>query len=130
MHVRVFSPKGSYVTNKEHMPDNHRDYLEWTGERFRRWATTIGKPVAEVVDAILKSRTIEQQSYRSCQGVLRLEKKYGSALLVEACEKALIYSPRPSYKTVKSIITGLFESASEEEHSYLRGANYYENDNN
>ena len=130
MHVRVFSPKGSYVTNKEHMPDNHRDYLEWTGERFRRWATTIGEPVAEVVDAILKSRAIEQQSYRSCQGVLRLEKKYGSALLVEACEKALIYSPRPSYKTVKSIISGLFESTNKEEHGYLRGANYYENDNN
>lgn len=35
LHKRIYSPKGAYSTNPEHMPDNHKDYLEWTGDRFR-----------------------------------------------------------------------------------------------
>ena len=36
IHKRVYNPKGSYSTNPEHMPDAHRDYLEWDSNRFRR----------------------------------------------------------------------------------------------
>lgn len=27
--------RGEYRTNPDHMPDAHRDYAEWNGERFR-----------------------------------------------------------------------------------------------
>ena len=37
IHERAFR-KGDYRTNPEHMPDAHRDYVEWDGNRFRRWA--------------------------------------------------------------------------------------------
>ena len=35
------------------MPEDHQKYLEWNGDRFRRWAATIGINTNEVVNAIL-----------------------------------------------------------------------------
>ena len=72
IHERAFR-KGDYRTNPEHMPDAHRDYVEWDGNRFRRWAAEIGESTKRVIDAILASRKVEQQSYRSCRGVLALQ---------------------------------------------------------
>lgn len=129
MHKRVYSPKGSYSTNPEHMPDAHRDYLEWNGNRFRRWADTIGPSTRHVIDAILSSRKIEQQTYRSCRALLALGQSRGNKLLEEACAKASLYSARPSYKSVKAILSTLEETSetNDIEHAYLRGADYYKN---
>ena len=129
MHGRLRGPKGSYSTNPGHMPDSHRDFVEWDGNRFRRWAGEIGPSCEAVVDGILKSRKIEQQSYRSCRGVLALAKKHGKEMLEQACAKALSYSPRPSYKTVKSIASKMAESVPEDpdDGAYLRGSGYYRN---
>ena len=126
---RLRGPKGSYSTNPGHMPDSHRDFVEWDGNRFRRWAGEIGPSCEAVVDGILKSRKIEQQSYRSCRGVLALAKKHGKEMLEQACAKALSYSPRPSYKTVKSIASKMAESVPEDpdDGAYLRGSGYYQN---
>lgn len=59
---------------------------------------------AGAIGAILSSRAVEQQSYRSCRAVMALADKHGGQELERACAKALSYSPRPSYKTIKSII--------------------------
>lgn len=128
MHKRLHGPKGSYSTSPEHMPDSHRDFVEWDGKRFRRWAREIGPACEGVVDGILKSRKIEQQSYRSCRGVLSLARKHGRQMLEQACAKALSYSPRPSYKTVKSLIAKMAESVPEDpdDGAYLRGNDYYQ----
>lgn len=127
MHERSLGQRGSYVTVPEHMPQAHRDFVEWDGDRFRRWAGKIGPSTYKVIDAILTAKKIEQQTYRSCHGVLSLAKRHGDALLEEACTKALSYSPRPSYKTVKSITSKLVASIEPDpdEHAYLRGADYY-----
>lgn len=129
VHKRLHGPRGSYSTNPEHMPDSHRDFVEWNGDRFRRWAREIGPSCESVVDGILKSRKIEQQSYRSCRAVLALSKKHGALLLEQACAKALSYSPRPSYKTVKSLAANMAESVPEnpDDGAYLRGSDYYQN---
>lgn len=120
--------KGEYRTDPGHMPEAHRDWAEWNGDRFRRWAAGIGESTAEVVDAILASRKIEQQSYRSCRGVLSLAKAHGDGLLEEACAKALLRTARPSYKTVKGILAALEADRGEADDSrgaYLRGNDYY-----
>ena len=129
IHGRLHGPRGSYSTNPGHMPDSHRDFAEWNGDRFRRWAREIGPSCEEAVDAILKSRRIEQQSYRSCRGVLALAKRYGRQMLEQACAKALTYSPRPSYKTIKSIAAKMASSVPEDpdDGAYLRGNDYYQN---
>lgn len=129
MHKRSYNRRGSYTTNPKHMPDTHRDYVEWTGDRFRSWAAQKGEGVAKVIDIILSSRAIEQQSYRSCHAVLALSKKHGDRALNEACIRALAISCAPSYKTVKTLIsasTASGKDACKNAHAYLRGPNYFD----
>ena len=127
MHERAHR-KGEYRTNPDHMPDAHRDYAEWDGARFRSWAESIGEATARAIGAILSSRRIEQQSYRSCRAVLALEKTYGGELLEEACQKALLRTQRPSYKTIKGAIAALAREVGRTDEAagaYPRGQDYY-----
>lgn len=59
-------------TDPDHMPSSHRRYAEWTPERFRRWATSIGPQTEGLVIAILASRPHPEQGFRTCLGILRL----------------------------------------------------------
>jgi len=131
MHKRSHACRGSYVTNPTHMPDAHRDFAEWTGDRFRRWATAKGASVAGVVDAILASKPIEQQTYRSARALMSLADKYGDQALDDACARALSITRQPSYKTVKTIIAKHNANEAEQntsgnEFAYLRGAAYFD----
>ena len=52
-HRRLHGRSGQYSTVTAHMPDDHQKYLEWNGDRFRRWADQIGPNTRKAVDAIL-----------------------------------------------------------------------------
>ena len=116
------------------MPEDHQKYLEWNGDRFRKWAERIGINTYTVVNAILTSKNVEQQTYRSYMGLLKLAEKYSDALLKAACKKALSYTVSPSYKSNKNIlVTGSEKLASatvdikatHKAHGITRGADYY-----
>ena len=116
------------------MPADHQKYLEWNGDRFRKWAERIGINTYTAVNAILTSKRVEQQTYRSCMGLLKLAEKYSDALLEAACKKALSYTASPSYKSIKNLlVTGSEKLASEaidtktthKAHGITRGADYY-----
>jgi len=128
MHKRSYARRGTYVTNPDHMPDAHKDFTEWNGNRFRKWASQMGEGVAGVIAAILISKPIEQQTYRSCRAVIALADKYGNAKLDEACTRALAISKTPSYKTVKTLIAHIIDDADDQTDktfAYLRGADYF-----
>jgi transposase len=63
------------------------------------WARTIGPDTARLVEAIIKDRPHPEQGYRSCLGVIRLEKRYGQQRLEAACRRAVAVGAR-SYKSV------------------------------
>ena len=113
-HRRLKGRSGQYSTIIEHMPEDHQKYLEWNGDRFRKWAEGIGINTYTVINAILTSKRVEQQAYRSCMGLLKLTEKYSDSLLEAACEKALSYTSSPSYKSIKNIlVTGSVKADSE-----------------
>lgn len=132
MHKRSYARAGTYITDSSHMPDTHRDYAQWNGNRFRTWAAQIGSATKTVTDFILASRPIEQQSYRSARALLALGEKHGNADLEKACVQALEISGRPSYKTVSMLMAASVASSAktpdDNAHAYLRGAHYYDND--
>lgn len=106
----VFSPKkGHHSTTKEHMPRSHQEYSEWSPERLTKWAEKIGPSTKEVVKRIIESREHPEQGYRSSLGVLRLEKKFGSSRLEQACLRAINFHAC-SYKSIKSILTSGFDN--------------------
>ena len=139
-HRRLYGRKGQYSTITEHMPPSHQQYLEWNGDRFRQWAKRIGPSTYQTVDAILTSKLVEQQSYRSCMGLLKLADKYSVDRLEAACCKALTFTATPSYKSIKNIldtgsdrtapadkavVTDSHTSSEKSSHALTRDANYY-----
>lgn len=134
-HRRLHGRPGQYSTVKEHMPPDHQKYLEWDGNRFRKWAETIGINTYEVVDNLLTSADVEQQSYRACMGLIRLADRRSPEQLEAACATALKYSHSPSYKSVKNILMARkdtpvvspskpFEDSSDQ-YGITRGARHY-----
>ena len=133
-HRRLYGHPGQYSTVESHMPEDHQKYLQWDGERFIRWAESIGPATAITVKGILTSHKIQQQGYKSCMGLLKLADKYSVARLESACVRALQFTPQPSYKSIKNIlVTGQdkLEIAPAEkkpannEYGFTRGAEYY-----
>src|SRR5260370_26308168 len=59
-------------TDPDHMPSAHRRYAEWSPERFRRWANSIGPNTQGLVTAVLANRPHPEQGFRTCLGILRL----------------------------------------------------------
>jgi transposase len=125
---------GRHTTLAAHLPVAHRAHLEWSPSRLQRWGATIGPATEALVTAILASRPHPEQGYRSCLGLLRLEKRYGAARVNAACARALAAGAR-SYRHVDAILRhGLDRQAtpstppatrSPRVHAHLRGPAYY-----
>lgn len=127
-HRRVYGRSSQYSPVTEHMPQDHQKYLEWNGDRFRRWADSIG---------INTSARVLQQSYRSYIELLKLDEKYSQVKLKQTCTKALAYSSHPNYKSINNPLaamkgepeptSGTAPSCQAEArpHVITRGARYY-----
>jgi len=132
-HKRSFQ-KGRHTTIKEHMPTRHQKYLEWSPERFLRWAGKIGPKTARLTEIILSSRPHPQQAYRTLLGILRLGKSYTDIRLEAACGRALVIGAT-SYRSVESILKNGLDSKPLPEkepsppirHQNIRGSQYYQN---
>jgi transposase len=134
-HPRLHGRTNQYSTVPEHMPENHQQYVQWDSKRFIEWADKIGPHTTITIKAILASRKVEQQAFRSCMGLLKLADKYSVTRLEAACKKALSYTPSPSLKSVKNILaTGQDKENLEKiakpsdnsaKHGFTRGADYY-----
>ena len=132
-HMRIYGKKGQYSTEKLHMPQDHQEYLEWNGDRFRRWARTIGVNTLFAVDFMLKAARVEQQAYKGCMGVLSLSKKYSPEKLEDTCSRLVEMNVTPSYRNISAmIVSSLADAALEgqtqpESKGFTRGADYYRN---
>ena len=132
-HVRSYH-RGRHTTADEHRSVAHQRHAEWSPERIVGWARTVGPAIAGLVEKILGERKHPEHGYRSCLGIIRLEKRYGSARLDAACARALAVGGR-SYTTVESILrngldqvalpTAQPSTAEPLEHENVRGADYY-----
>jgi len=131
-HIRSFLPH-HHSTLKEHMPPAHQNYLEWTPSRIIEWAKKIGPATAGLVEKIILSRTHPEQAYRSCLGILRLEKHYAQQRLENAALRALKFGAL-SFKALRNILDNGLDRLEEKpqgsksalpDHDNIRGSQYY-----
>lgn len=134
-HARLKGVRGRYSTVAEHMPAGHRHRLaDWSAQRFEQWAATIGPNTVAAIQAILASRKIVEQSYRSCLGVMSLAKRQGgTARLEDSCGRALAATSAPSYTLIKKLWATWEPAdpppvASLGDAGFVRGADYYGQD--
>lgn len=117
---------------EDHMPDHHKLYTEWNGERFKKWAERIGPFTCRIITQNLESVKIEEQMYQRCMSILKLSDRYPSDLIEEVSESILEKRVTCSYKNFKSYLdylqdrnNKLAEEKENNEGALLRGADYY-----
>ncbi len=124
--------KGRHTTITAHLPKAHREYAGWTPERITDWALQVGLETSRWVQHTLQSRPHPVQAYRSCLGVLRLSKSYGTVRLEAACRRANRLKSY-SYKSVASILKNGLDHIQDQHpepvapitHKNIRGSAYY-----
>lgn len=130
-HPRSFA-RARHTTDPAHMPESHRRYLEWTPSRIVRWAEKTGPSTAELVGQIMERRPHPEQGFRSCLGIMRLGRHYGTERLEAACTRALALKAY-SYKSVESILKSKLDgkdvpaprAVRPVTHENIRGTTYY-----
>lgn len=123
-----------YTTSAEHMPENHQHYREqeqWDEDYFLQHAEKTGPMTHLIMQRIFAARVFSPQAFKTCQGILRLEKKYGAARLEAACLRAHV-STRVGYKILENILIRGLEAAPPEDlpvailaNNNLRGCKEY-----
>jgi len=123
-----------YTTDPEHMASSHRYLSEWSPEKFIREAEAIDTVVKEFIEAVLETKAHPEQAYKSCAGILSLQRKVGKERLSQACQRALghqIYT----YPIIVSILEKQLDrhvpAETEDpdempEHGNIRGHEYYQ----
>jgi transposase len=132
-HLRNRKPH-AYTTLAEHLPSTHRFVADWNPEKFLCWAGSISAPVKDYIRQLLQGRLHPEQAYKSCVGILSMEKKYGKDRLTQACTRAAHFGSF-SYMTIRRILTQKLDLIPLEPelpftplpgHDNLRGSEYYQ----
>jgi transposase len=127
--------RGRHTTVAEHLPKAHQQHLEWSPTRILEWATGVGLHTRDLAAAILAERPHPEQGYRSCLGLVRLERRYGAGRVEAACARALAAGAR-SYRHVDAILKHGLDRVplpaqqalalpAAEAHEHVRGPGYY-----
>ena len=125
--------RSRHTTITEHMPSAHRRYAEWTPQRMMREAASIGPAAIALVEAIMKAKPHPEQGFRSCLGIMRLVRTYGSER-VEAASRRGNDIGATTYGSIKSILqNGLDKAYANSKapdgppirHANIRGRGYY-----
>lgn len=122
------------VTKPEHMPPEHRKYLTYNEEEFRRWASTVGAKTEKVINHFLTSGKEPEQGYKSCVSITKLADKYGCDRIEKACRRMLEFSSIPTVRNISTILKNgqdkLRSNSSDvkqatKSHGITRGASYF-----
>lgn len=125
-----------YTTLAQHMPEKHKIYERLNGysrTEFTSLAKNIGEKTEWAIQQILISTFHEEQSYKSCLGVLSLAKRYSYKRLEAACTKCHAIG-KVNYGILKRILEKNLDQSEEEkfatkspsEHENIRGEDAFQ----
>jgi transposase len=125
-----------YTTLADHLSSSHRFVSDWTPEKFINWAERISPDVKAYICYILEQKMYPELAYKSCVGILSMEKKVGAQRLIRAVQRATYYQIY-NYKAIKKIIDGGLDILFDQEqaapvqtslpfHNNIRGKDHYQ----
>ena len=93
-------------------------------------ARSIGPSTATVIERILGSRAIVEQSFNSALAVLRMTRRYTKEAIEKASGEALSKTNSPRYRHIKAILASSEEAAEVKDNAaaakgILKGAEYF-----
>jgi transposase len=102
VHPRNYKPSG-YSTDKEHLCSQHRHYLDRSPEYYKNKALAKSNVFFQVIEKLFGQDKYPEQLYRTCDGLMGLQRKTDPAQFDKACSMALEYS-NYSYWFIQNII--------------------------
>ena len=130
VHPRDYRP-GKYTTDPDHLCSQHQHYLDRSPEYYIRQAGKKSQVLARLVTLIFEQDKHPEVLYRSCDGLMSLQRKTDPQVFEKACQIAIdnqIYV----YGFISNIITNkMTENTLEEKHKPLpnhdniRGREYF-----
>lgn len=137
-HKRLYGKFGQISTIREHMPDNHKLFVDQTPEVAIEWAESIGSSTLSVVEYLLDSYQSEneKQALQSVFSLKKMERRYTKYEIERACKMVLSMTKRPTVKSIQTILKNNKKKDSEQElqqdtkitdinYGFTRGASYY-----
>lgn len=93
---------GTYSTVLSHMPSDEEELaLDWNRESFLKRAERAGNNTRRIIDGVMRSKMIRQQTYRTCDLILRLGTTYTYSKLEAACQKIKVVRNGSVYKRIE-----------------------------
>lgn len=131
VHIRNYKPAG-YTTVKDHLSSHHRHYLDRSPEYYIAKAKAKSHELHLLTQLIFDQPQHPEQLYRTCDGLLRLQKNAPPDAFSKACEIA-ISCRNFSYKFVERILKNKMEGHQDDLvkeqalpiHHNIRGKEYY-----
>jgi len=132
-HPRSYA-RFKYTTDKEHLAPHHREYADWSEEKFISDANAIHSDVGIYIRKVMESKSHPEQAYKSARGILSFARRVGERRLINACRWADSYGLY-SYPSIESILSSgqdqvPLENETENDkevpiHKNIRGKDYY-----
>ncbi|MCR2823897.1 IS21 family transposase [Lederbergia panacisoli] len=135
-HKRLYGKFGQLSTIPDHMPDNHKLFVEQTSEAAIEWATSIGSSTLNVVQYILDTSQTEKLALQSIFSLKKSERSYLKYEIERACRMVVSMTKRPTIKGIQTILKNNKKNDAEQElkrkteknqnsYGFTRGAAYY-----
>lgn len=116
----------------EHLCSHHRHYLARSPDYYIQKAKACSSALHQLVEKIFASPKPPELMYRTCDGLLSLQRKTDAATFNRACEMALAHE-KYTYGFVKNLIENKMTKCEEVEpdkplpkHGNIRGKDYYQ----
>ena len=129
-HQRDRSTYG-YSTLKEHLCSHHRHYLERSPEYYQQRAKAISETLHRLITLVFTRPAHPEQWYKTCDGLLRLQRRYDPLRFENACTLAITHE-QYSYLFVRQVLENNLTAVDEPQnlvplprHGNVRGSNYY-----
>ena len=120
-----------FITLKQHMPENHIQYLEWNAEGLAKRASGIGPACERAIAIVMGAQETKKKAIGQGKSLLALAGRFGSSILEASCEKALSIGDGLSLSIgeIECICLATYRAKGDVEdsgeHAILRGRDYY-----
>ena len=130
IHLRNYK-KGGYSTDKNHLCSHHQHYLERSPEYYLKKASAKSEVFYQLTKQVFNQEKYPEQLYRTCDGLLSLQRRYTPEDFEKACRIALDVG-NYSYGFIRNILNNKMVQIQTEYndkplpvHNNTRGAGYY-----
>jgi transposase len=130
VHVRDYK-QGGYTTDKEHLCSAHQHYMDRSPDYYLDKAKLKSDELYQLIGLMFAQNRHPEQLYRSCDGLLNLQRKTDPKDFQKACTMAILHQ-NYSYRFILNILTNKMTNVPETKqekplphHENLRRREYY-----